>query len=61
MSRKPGYLSLAQVADELRLSFMQVYRLVRRGKLRALKIGGGRGTWRVARKDLHALAQSRRT
>ena len=54
MTPEPSYLTLAQVADELRLSYVQVYRLVPRGELRALKIGG-RGSWRIARGDLEAI------
>jgi excisionase family DNA binding protein len=47
------FLTREQVAEELKTSKSQVYALIRRGDLRALKIGG-RGTWRIARTDLEA-------
>jgi len=45
------FLELSDVADELSISFAQVYALVRRGDLPAIKIGG-RGQWRVERAKL---------
>ncbi|MGI8578711.1 MAG: helix-turn-helix domain-containing protein [Nocardioidaceae bacterium] len=42
----PRFLSLADVAEVLSISTAQVYALVRRGELPAIKIGG-RGQWRV--------------
>lgn len=42
----PRFLSLADVADVMNISVAQVYALVRRGELPAIKIGG-RGQWRV--------------
>lgn len=42
----PRFLQLADVADVLNISSAQVYALVRRGDLPAIKIGG-RGQWRV--------------
>lgn len=42
----PRFLSLADVAEILNISMAQVYALVRRGELPAIKIGG-RGQWRV--------------
>jgi excisionase family DNA binding protein len=44
--RNPRFLTLADVADVLNTSSAQVYALVRRGDLPAIKIGG-RGQWRV--------------
>lgn len=46
MSPSPRFLLLADVAEILNTSSAQVYALVRRGDLRAIKIGG-RGQWRV--------------
>lgn len=43
---QPRFLSLADVAEILNISAAQVYALVRRGDLKAIKIGG-RGQWRV--------------
>jgi excisionase family DNA binding protein len=40
------FLTLGEVAEILNTSSAQVYALVRRGELRAIKIGG-RGQWRV--------------
>ena len=47
----PRFLTLADVAEVLSTSSAQVYALVRRGDLKAIKIGG-RGQWRVAVADL---------
>ncbi|BEP14704.1 hypothetical protein acdb102_30150 [Acidothermaceae bacterium B102] len=42
----PRFLQLADVAEILNISSSQVYALVRKGDLAAVKIGG-RGQWRV--------------
>ncbi len=47
------FLSLPDVADILSISVTQVYALVRRGDLPAIKIGG-RGQWRVESTALEA-------
>ena len=46
MAGPPRFLTLADVAEVLNTSSAQVYALVRRGELPAIKIGG-RGQWRV--------------
>lgn len=46
MAGSPRFLTLADVAEVLNTSSAQVYALVRRGDLPAIKIGG-RGQWRV--------------
>lgn len=46
MPGSPRFLTLADVAEILNTSSAQVYALVRRGDLPAIKIGG-RGQWRV--------------
>lgn len=46
MAGTPRFLTLADVAEVLSTSSAQVYALVRRGDLEAIKIGG-RGQWRV--------------
>ncbi|MEQ6903838.1 helix-turn-helix domain-containing protein [Nocardioides sp. YIM 152588] len=46
MPGTPRFLNLADVAEVLNTSSAQVYALVRRGELPAIKIGG-RGQWRV--------------
>jgi len=51
MSGSPRFLTLADVAEVLNTSSAQVYALVRRGDLPAIKIGG-RGQWRVESSQL---------
>ena len=53
MPDDPRFLTLADVAEVLNTSVAQVYALVRRGDLPAIKIGG-RGQWRVEREQLEA-------
>jgi excisionase family DNA binding protein len=52
----PRFLQLADVAEVLNISGAQVYALVRRGELRAIKIGG-RGQWRVEASELEAYIE----
>jgi excisionase family DNA binding protein len=47
----PRFLTLADVADILNVSWRQVYALVRRKELLAIQIGG-RGQWRVETTEL---------
>jgi excisionase family DNA binding protein len=54
--RSPRFLQLADVAEVLNISVNQVYALVRRGDLVAVKIGG-RGQWRVEVDQLEAYIQ----
>lgn len=56
MPEDPRFLTLADVADVLNTSGAQVYALVRRGDLPAIKIGG-RGQWRVERAQLEEFIQ----
>ncbi len=56
MSGNPRFLTLADVAEVLNTSVAQVYALVRRGDLAAIKIGG-RGQWRVESEQLEAYIQ----
>jgi excisionase family DNA binding protein len=51
MADLPRFLTLADVAEVLSTSVAQVYAMVRRGELPAIKIGG-RGQWRVSEADL---------
>ncbi len=53
MATTPRFLTLADVAEVLNTSSAQVYALVRRGELPAIKIGG-RGQWRVEATQLEA-------
>jgi excisionase family DNA binding protein len=50
------FLTRGQVADELNISRAQTYALIRRGELRALKIGG-HGIWPIDRDDLEVFIQ----
>jgi len=52
----PRFLTLTDVAEVLNTSSAQVYALVRRGDLVAIKIGG-RGQWRVEATELEAYIQ----
>jgi excisionase family DNA binding protein len=55
----PRFLTLADVAELLNTSSAQVYAMVRRGDLPAIKIGG-RGQWRVSVADFEDyIAQQR--
>ena len=51
MAALPRFLTLPDVAEILNTSVAQVYAMVRRGDLPAIKIGG-RGQWRVSEADL---------
>ena len=55
-SGTPRFLTLADVAEVLNTSSAQVYALVRRGDLPAIKIGG-RGQWRVESAQLEEFIQ----
>jgi excisionase family DNA binding protein len=56
MADGPRFLTLPDVAEILNTSLAQVTALVRRGELRALKLGG-RGQWRVETTELEAFIQ----
>jgi excisionase family DNA binding protein len=55
-SGAPRFLQLADVAEVLNISSAQAYALVRRGDLKAIKIGG-RGQWRVEASELEDYIQ----
>lgn len=50
------FLTLTDVGETLNISPAQTYALVRNGDLIAIKVGG-RGQWRVERKELEAYIQ----
>lgn len=56
MADASRFLTLPDVAEILNTSLAQVTALVRRGELRALKLGG-RGQWRVETTELEAFIQ----
>lgn len=51
VSKRPRFLTIEQVAEELAVGAPTVRVLLKMGELRGLQIGG-RGMWRVAIKDL---------
>jgi excisionase family DNA binding protein len=57
---EPRFLLLSDVAVELNVSDSQVYHMVRRGELPAIKIGG-RGQWRVERTRLEEYIAAKYT
>lgn len=56
MAASSRFLLLADVAEILNTSSAQVYALVRRKELKAMKLGG-RGQWRVRPEDLDAYVE----
>lgn len=56
MADSPRFLTLADVAEILNTSSAQVYALVRRNEIEAIKIGG-RGQWRVEATKLEEYIQ----
>ena len=54
--RAPRFLKLEQVAEVFSTTPAQVYALVRRGDLVAIKLGG-RGQWRVEDKEIDAFVE----
>ncbi len=55
---RPRLLTVQEVADQLRVSTMTVYRLVKAGELRALQIGK---SYRLREEDVDAFLASRFT
>lgn len=53
-----GFLTVAEVADQLRVSTMTVYRLVKAGELPAARIGR---SYRIRRADVDAFLSARYT
>jgi excisionase family DNA binding protein len=54
---QPRFLTLADMADILNISATQAYALVRRGDIRAIKVGG-RGQWRIEADEVERYIQS---
>lgn len=55
---RPRFLTPAEVADELRVSAMTVYRLIHSGELGAVRIGR---SFRVSSRDLEHFIECRRS
>lgn len=51
LPKRPRFLTISQVAEELCVGLPTVRQLLGTGELRGLQVGG-RGLWRVATKDL---------
>lgn len=49
--KRPRFLTISQVAEELSVGAPTVRQLIKTGELRALQIGG-RGIWRIGAQDL---------
>ncbi|TLM87197.1 helix-turn-helix domain-containing protein [Pseudarthrobacter sp. NamE5] len=49
--KRPRFLTISQVSEELSVGVTTVRQLIKTGELRALQIGG-RGIWRVATRDV---------
>ena len=58
MAAPQRFLTLPEVAEVLNTSVAQVYALVRRGELVAMRIGG-RGQWRVEVDELERFIQQK--
>ena len=56
--RRPGFLTPSEVADVLRVSDMTVYRLIKAGELRALRIGK---SYRISEDDFDTYLADRFT
>jgi excisionase family DNA binding protein len=55
-SARSRFLTPAEVADQLRVSSMTVYRLIRSGELRAARIGK---SYRIREADVDAYLEAR--
>jgi excisionase family DNA binding protein len=53
VTEQSRFIPLSDLSEILSISASQAYALVRRGDLRAIKIGG-RGQWRIERSELEA-------
>lgn len=52
----PRFVTLQQVADELSVGQPTIRELLRSGELRGIQVGG-RGVWRIERKEIEAFIQ----
>ncbi len=55
---RPGFLTPHEVAETLRVSDMTVYRLIKSGELRALRVGR---SYRISEDDFDAYVAARFT
>lgn len=57
--KRPTLLKVQEVADELRVSSMTIYRLIQSGELPAIRIGAR--TFRIERFELEAYLEKNRS
>ncbi len=55
-SQRPRYLTVAEVAQDMRVSTMTVYRLIKSGELAAVRVGK---SYRIRATDLDIFLDSR--
>lgn len=55
-SQRPRYLTVAEVAQDMRVSTMTVYRLIKSGELAAVRVGK---SYRIRAEDLDTFLDSR--
>lgn len=55
-SQRPRYLTVAEVAQDMRVSTMTVYRLIKSGELAAVRVGK---SYRIRADDLDTFLDSR--
>ena len=55
-SQRPRYLTVAEVAQDMRVSTMTVYRLIKSGELAAVRVGK---SYRIRATDLDTFLDSR--
>ena len=55
-SQRPRYLTVAEVAQDMRVSTMTVYRLIKSGELGAVRVGK---SYRIRVTDLDSFLDSR--
>lgn len=55
-SQRPRYLTVAEVAQDMRVSTMTVYRLIKSGELAAVRVGK---SYRIRANDLDSFLDSR--
>lgn len=55
-SQRPRYLTVAEVAQDMRVSTMTVYRLIKSGELGAVRVGK---SYRIREADLDTFLDSR--
>jgi excisionase family DNA binding protein len=56
-----SYYLVDELAALLRVNPATIYREIAAGRLRALRVGVGRGTWRIAAADFDAYREAARS